>query len=128
MKYLCLGYYDEQRFEALSGPELERLVAQCRAHDEALRASGRLLSVASLAAPHASTTIRPRGGKPVVTDGPFVETREVIGSFFLIEAADLDEAIRIASLHPAARLGETVGWGVEVRPIEASAHADGQVS
>jgi hypothetical protein len=118
MKYLCLGYYDERKFEALPKAELAALGDKCRTHDEALRKSGHLLSVASLAAPRDSKSIRPKGGKPSVTDGPYAEAKEVIGAFFLIEAANMDEAIEIASLHPAARLGEQVGWGVEIRPID----------
>ena len=63
-------------------------------------------------------SLRPRGGKVSVTDGPYAETREQLGSYFLIEARDLDEAIRVASKHPAAQLNEHLGWGVEIRPIE----------
>ena len=55
----------------------------------------------------------------MVTDGPFVETKEQVGGFFIIEARDLDEAIRVASNHPAANIGGEIGWAVEVRPIEA---------
>ena len=61
--------------------------------------------------------LRPRNGKPAVTDGPYAEARELVGGFFIIEAADKDEAVRVASLHPAAALGESVGWGIEVHPI-----------
>jgi hypothetical protein len=63
------------------------------------------------------TSVRPRNGRPVVTDGPFVETKEQVGGLIVIEAKDLNEAIRIASLHPAAHLGEDIGWGIEIRPI-----------
>lgn len=118
MKFLCLGYYDEKKFEALSKTEMDALVSQCRTHDEDLRQSGHLLAVASLGPTATTRTVRPRNGKVTVTDGPFVETKEQVGAFFLIEARDLDEAVRVASLHPAAHLGERVGWGVEVRPIE----------
>ena len=118
MKYLCLGYYDEKKFDALAKPELDALVRECKAHDDALHASGHLIVVASLAAPRESTTIRPRNGKPMVTDGPYAETKEQLGAFFLIEAKDLEEATRVASRHPAAHLGEQVGWGIEVRPID----------
>ena len=58
-----------------------------------------------------------RNGKPDVTDGPYAEAKEMVGGFFIIEAADKDEAVRVASLHPAATLGERVGWGIEVHPI-----------
>ncbi len=117
MKYLCLAYYDEKTFEAMSKPELEALVSQCPPYDAALRASGHLVVQASLGATRESTSLRPRNGSTVITDGPFAETKEMVGGFFIIEAKDLNEAIRVASLHPAAKIGEAVGWGVEVRPI-----------
>ena len=118
MKYLVLAYYDEQAFNALPPEQVQALVGQCPPHDAALRDSGHLLTIASLAESRASVSIRPRGGKVSVTDGPFIETKEVLGSFFLIEAADMDEAVRIASTHPAAHLGEHVGWGLELRPVD----------
>ncbi|HEY3180119.1 MAG TPA: YciI family protein [Casimicrobiaceae bacterium] len=118
MKFLCLGYYDETKFDALPKHEVDAIVRECRVHDEGLHRSGRLLAVASLAPTRASKSVRPRNGKPSVTDGPFAETKEQIGSFFIIEARNLDEATKIASLHPAAHLGENVGWGIEVRPID----------
>ena len=117
MKFLCLGYYAPEKFERLSEAEVAEVVANCRPHDEKLHASGKLVSVASLAE-RTAATIRPRSGQPVVRDGPYAEAKEVIGSFFVVEADDLDEAIRIASLHPAARWGEHLGFGIEVRPIE----------
>ena len=91
---------------------------QSQTHDEALRNSGHLMLVASLAPTRTTASVRPRNGQPSVTDGPFAETKEQIGAFFIIEARDLDEATRVASQHPAAHLGEEVGWGVEVRPID----------
>jgi len=118
MRYLCLAYYDEKKFDALSKPEVDALVSRCKAHDQELHESGHLVLVASLGPTRSSTSIRPRGGKPWMTDGPFAETKEQIGAFFILEASDLNEAIRVASKHPAARLGEQVGWGIEVRPIE----------
>jgi hypothetical protein len=118
VKYLCLAYYDPQAFDALSPAEVESIVSKCPAYDEALRASGHLVVQASLGAPHDSTAVRPRNGRPTVTDGPYVETKELAGGFFIIEARDLNEAIRVASMHPAAHLGERVGWGIEIRPIE----------
>lgn len=118
MKYLCLAYYDEKAFEAMSKPVVEALVSQCPPHDAALRASGHLIVQASLGASRESMCLRPRSGKVSITDGPFAETKELVGGFFIIEAKDLNEAVRVASMHPAAHLGETVGWGIEVRPIE----------
>jgi hypothetical protein len=118
MKYLCLAYYDDKAFEAMPGPEMAALVDKCRPLDEQLKATGNLEMVASLASPRVSTCLRPRAGKTIITDGPYLEAREALGSFFLIEAADLNEAIRIASKHPCATLGEQLGWGIEIRPIE----------
>ncbi|HSW11681.1 MAG TPA: YciI family protein [Solimonas sp.] len=117
-RYLCLGYYDEAKFEAMDKAELQALVSQCPPLDAELRATGRLQMVASLAASRDSVSLRPRGGRTQVIDGPYAEAKEVLGSFFIIEAADIAEAIAIASKHPAAQLGETVGWAVEIRPIE----------
>lgn len=117
MRYLCLGYYDPAAYDALSDAEREELGRVCAPMDEELRATGRLRSVASLA--HlTSKVLRPSGDDSSVTDGPFAETREVVGSYFVVEADDLEEAVDIASLHPAARWGEHLGWAVEVRPIE----------
>jgi hypothetical protein len=119
MRYLCLAYYNEKAFDALPRAEVNALVSQCPAYDEALRNSGHLVIQASLGSTRATTTVRPRNGKPLVTDGPFIETKEQVGGFFIIEARDLNEAIRVASKHPAANIGEQVGWAIEVRPIEA---------
>lgn len=116
MKYLCLAYYDVPKFEALSDAERTAIVSQCPPLDAKLRATGSLLAQASLGEP--TKSVRPRKGKISVTDGPFIETNEQVGGFFLIEANDIDEAIRIASNHPAAHLGEEVGWGIEIRPME----------
>ncbi|HEY9053068.1 MAG TPA: YciI family protein [Gammaproteobacteria bacterium] len=118
MKYLCLAYYDEIKFNALPKPELDALVAECKSHDEELHNTGQLMLVASLASSSSSASLRPKQGKPTITDGPFAETKEQLGAFFIIEARDLNDAIRVASKHPAASLGEQVGWGIEVRPIE----------
>ena len=118
MKYLCLAYYDEKKFDALPKAEFDAIVSRCPAYDHALRNSGHLITQASLGSPSATATVRPRNGNPVVTDGPFTETKEVVGGFFIIEALDLNEAIRVASKHPAAHLGEQIGWGIEVRPID----------
>lgn len=118
MKYLCLAYYDEEKFAALSQADLEALEGRCAPYDGALRESGHLIAQASLGPTRASTTLRPRGGRPSVTDGPFTETKEQVGGFFIIEARDLNEALLVASKHPAAHLGEQLGWGIEVRPVE----------
>jgi hypothetical protein len=118
MKYLCLGYYDEKKFDTLSDAEIAKFTAGCRPLDEALEKTGQVVAVGSLAATRDSISIRPKNGEAIVMDGPYAETKEQLGSFFIIEAADLDEAIRLASMHPAAQLNEHLGWGIELRPIE----------
>ena len=117
MKFICLAYYDEKAFKALPKAEVEAIVSQCPAYDQALRETGALLVQASLGKPAESVSIRPRQGKVEVTDGPFAEAKELVGGFFMIEAEDMDAAVVIASKHPAAHLGEHIGWGIEVRPV-----------
>jgi hypothetical protein len=118
MRYLCLCYYDQKRFDALSKSDLEAIGPACRPHDEALRDSGRLILVGSLALPPSSRTLRPGSGRPSVTDGPYAKTDEPLGAFFIIEADDMAEAVEVASKHPGAHLGRYFGGGIEVRPID----------
>lgn len=118
MNYLCLAYYDEEKFAELSAEELEAIERQARAQDDALRNGGHLIAQGSLGSSSSIASIMPKGGKATVLDGPFAETKEQVGGFFILEARDLNEAIRVASRHPAAIMGEQVGWGLEIRPIE----------
>lgn len=113
MKYVCLIYRDEKRLAALSEDELDALVDETRAYDEALRTTGRHLFSLALRSVETATTIRLRCGKVTTSDGPFAETEERLGGFVLIEASDLDDAVRLASKIPPLRLG-----CIEVRPIE----------
>lgn len=115
MKYLCLAYGDQAKMEALSKEELAALFERCRAYDEELKATGQYLEGQSLE--WDTVTLRPSAGKPIVSDGPFVETKEKVGGLIVIEARDLNDAIRVASLHPAARMGAELGWALEIRPI-----------
>jgi hypothetical protein len=117
MRYLCLGYYDPEAFDELSEAERGALGDECGPHDRELHATGRVVSVASLER-GAHVVLRPTESGTSVTDGPFTESKELVGSFFIIEADDLDEAVRIASLHPATRVRGDLGFAVEVRPIE----------
>jgi hypothetical protein len=117
MKYLCLAYYDESKFDSLSEADLAEIGRRCQPYDGELAASGHLLLSGSLGRSRTATTLRPGQGKTSITDGPFVETKEQIGGFFLIEARDLNEALRVASKHPAAHMNEHLGWAVEVRPL-----------
>jgi hypothetical protein len=120
MKYLCLAYGDERKIDALTQPELDAILTRCRAYDEELRKTGALVVHASLQPTRSTTCVRPRNGRVSITDGPFLEAKEQVGGFFIIEARDLNEAILVAQKHPAAHLGEQLGWGIEVRPIEGA--------
>ena len=121
MKYLCLAYGDPKKMERLSKEELAALFERCKSYDAELRATGQLVEGKSLE--WDTVTLRPTGGKPIVSDGPFVETKEKVGGLVVIEARDLNDAIRVASLHPAARMGAELGWAVEIRPI-GTCHAE----
>jgi len=117
MKYLCLAYYDPAKFAAMAAADVQALVTQCPPRDAELKKTGGLLLSASLQGPGAAFSLRPHGGKPQIIDGPYTESKELVGGFFIIEAQDREDAIRIASIHPAANLGEQVGWGIEIHPI-----------
>jgi len=88
---------------------------ECQPYLEDLYDSGHLIIDAGLVLE--TTSVRTVNGKVTVTDGPFVETWEQLGSVFVIESQDLNEAILVASKHPAAHLGEQFGWGIEIRPV-----------
>ncbi len=113
MKYLCLAYEEERKLNSLSRSEWDDLRNETLAYVGELRESGSLILAEALQSVRTASTVRVRDGKASITDGPFTETKETLGGFFLIEAADLDEAIRVAEKWPSARLGS-----IEVRPIE----------
>jgi hypothetical protein len=116
MKFLVLAFGDEQKVSALGEGEMRALGEQCRAFDAELEKTGRLVASGSLG--WGKKKLRLQKGKLTVTDGPFIESKELVGGFVILEAADYDEAVRLASLHPAARVGEELGWGIELRPME----------
>jgi hypothetical protein len=113
MKYLCLAYEEEQKLNNLSRDEWDALRGETLAYVDEPRKSGHLLVTHALQSVRTATTVRIRGGKLSATDGPFAETKEQLGGFFLIEDGDLNEAVHIVSRWPSARLGS-----IEVRPIE----------
>lgn len=111
MRYACLVYFDPRNVFNQS-PEAEAVLREAMPYDEQLRKSGHLVAAEALQLPDSAVTVRVRDGKMSATDGPFLETKEVLGGFILIEARDLNEAIRVAAGIPLARLGS-----VEVRPV-----------
>jgi hypothetical protein len=118
MKYLGLAYFTPEKFAALAPDDVKALVSQCPALDEKMRATGKVLVSASLGELEHWRTLLPRGGTTRITDGPYTESREVVGGLFIIEADSQEEALRIASMHPAATIGEEGGWAVELIPLE----------
>jgi len=118
MKYLGLAYFTPERFAAMTPDEVKALVSQCPELDEKMRATGKVLVSASLGDLENWRTLRPRGGKTRISDGPYTESKEVVGGLFIIEADNQEEALRIASMHPAATLGEAGGWAVELIPMD----------
>lgn len=119
MKYLCLAYEEESTLNGLSESEWHELRQETLEYVDSLRASGHLVDTRPLRSATTASTVRIRNGSASVTDGPFAETREQIGGYFLIEARDFDEAIQIAAKWPSARLGT-----IEVRPIEDELRLD----
>ena len=113
MKYLCLVYQEETKLDAMSESEYDAVVSETLDYREELRQSGHYIASSPLQPVQMATTIRVRNGKVFITDGPFAETKEQLGGFYLIEARDLNDAIRLASKMPPARLG-----CIEVRPIK----------
>ncbi len=109
MKYMLLIYGDEQ---AWSEAERQECFRESTGLAHELRATGQYLAASPLEPVATATSLRVRGGKPLVTDGPFAEMREQLGGYFLVDAKDLDEAIGIAARIPAARKGT-----VEIRPL-----------
>lgn len=112
MKYMLLIYHEEQAWESITEAERQQIYLEYRQLIGELQAGGKYLVGDELQPTSTAQSIRVRDGKQVVTDGPFAETREQVGGFFMIEAKDLDEAKSIAARIPSARTGT-----IEVRPV-----------
>ncbi|MGH9869571.1 MAG: YciI family protein [Candidatus Polarisedimenticolia bacterium] len=112
MRYMLLVHHDEQAWTKVDTRERDKALAEAVKLTHELAAEGRYVDAAPLQPTTTATSVRVREGRRLVTDGPFAETREQLGGYFLIEAGDLDEAIAVAARIPGAR------WGtVEVRPV-----------
>lgn len=116
MKYMLLIYHGEQSWDAISENERQEVYLEYRKLREDLVSRGQFVTGSQLQPIATATTVRVRDGKEMVTDGPFAETHEQLGGYFLIEAANLDEATAIAARIPSARTGT-----VEVRPLVETA-------
>ena len=112
MKYLLLIYENEKSFAGLSEAEQGKIFEEYMTYTKGIRKSGNYIGGEALQAISTATTVRVKNGKTITTDGPFAETREQLGGYYLVEAKDLDEAIKLAAGIPASRTGS-----IEVRPI-----------
>ncbi len=113
MKYACLGYYDEKAFEALPKAEQDSLVQACFAYDDQLKRAGHFADGLALQGAATAMTVRGNKGKASVTDGPYAETKEVLGGILVLEADDLNHAVQIMSKHPGLAFGF-----FEIRPLD----------
>jgi hypothetical protein len=112
MKYLCLIYENEKGWEQMPKEQADAVMGEYFAFTDGIRRSGQYVAGDALHPTHTATTVRVRDGKTLTTDGPFAETKEQLGGYYLIDAKDLDEAIQVASKIPSAR------WGsIEIRPV-----------
>lgn len=113
MKYVCLGYFDEKQWEALSESEQNALIDECFAYDDVLRKNGHNVGGEALQSPRNASTVRWKNGKASVTDGPFTESKEQLGGILMLEARDLNHAIQLISKHPGVKVGP-----FEIRPVD----------
>jgi hypothetical protein len=112
MKYMLLIYHEEKAWDALTEQERQDIYSQYRQFSEEIAASGNYLSGSELHPVSTATSVRVRDGKLLSTDGPFAETKEQLGGYYLVEAKDLDEATALAARIPSAKTGT-----IEVRPL-----------
>ena len=119
MKFLCLCHYDAVKFADCTAEDFRKIAEICAPHDAALHASGHLVAVGSLTALSTFAVIRPGDDGPTVEHGPYAQTDEPFGAFFILDADSLEQAIEIAKLHPGAHLGRYFGGGIEVRECES---------
>jgi hypothetical protein len=113
MKYICLGYADEQTWETMSERERNAMIDACFAYDDVLRKNGNFVGGEALQSARNATTLRWKNGKVFITDGPYAETKEQLGGILVLEARDLNHAIQLMSKHPGVKAGP-----FEIRPAE----------
>ena len=113
MKYICFGYLNVKNWEKKPESERNAMIDECFAYDDVLKKSGHWVGGEGLQGPDSATTLRYRSGKVSVTDGPYAETKELLGGFLILEARDLNHVIQLISKHPGAKMGP---W--EIRPVE----------
>jgi hypothetical protein len=112
MKYICLGYYDKAKFDALPDAERNAMFDACFEYDDYLRANGHWAGGEALQGTETALTLSSKNGKLAITDGPYAETKEQLGGILILEARDMDHATQLMSRHPALAYGNTF----EIRP------------
>ena len=112
MKYICFGYLDTERWATFSENERNAALDECFAYDEVLKKNGHWVLGEGLQGPESAATLRYQNGKTSVTDGPYAETKELLGGLLILEARDLNHAIQLISNHPGMKMGP---W--EIRPV-----------
>ena len=113
MKYICLGYMEESKWEQMSESDRNQLMDECFTYDDELRKNGHFVGGEALQSAQNATTLRWKNGKVSITDGPFAETKEQLGGILVLEARDLNHAIQLMSKHPGVKAGP-----FEIRPAE----------
>lgn len=118
MKFLCLGYFDQKKMDALSQTQVDAVMRECQPHLDELYRSGSVLVDAGLSLE--TKCLQRVTGKVITIDGPFTETKELLGGVFILEATDIEHAVQLAARHPTTRVskGEELGWRLEIRPID----------
>lgn len=111
MKYVCLGYIDEKKWNTISETERNAIVDECFTYDDVLRKNGHFAGGEALQSCRNATTLRWRNGRVAITDGPYAETKEQLGGILILEARDLNHAIQLMSEHPGVKAGP-----FEIRP------------
>jgi hypothetical protein len=111
MKYICLGYIDEDKWQGISESERNAFMDQCFAYDDVLRKNGHFAGGDALQSARNAVTLRWKSGKVSITDGPYAETKEQLGGILILEARDLNHAIQLMSNHPGVKAGP-----FEIRP------------
>jgi hypothetical protein len=119
MKYLCLSYWDEEKFDLMSESERETFIKECFAYDNVLRKDGHFVRLEALQSARSAKTLRHRGGKVSITDGAYAETKEQLGGILLLDADDLNHAAELMSKHPGIRVAT-----FEIRPLDEEATAN----
>jgi hypothetical protein len=111
MKYICLGYIEEKKWEEMSASERDAMLDECFAYDDMLRKNGHFAGGEALQSPRNAVTLRSQNSKVSITDGPYAETKEQLGGILVLEANDLNHAIQLMSRHPGVKAGP-----FEIRP------------